>query len=243
MRKLLALILAITFVFSSSVVNAASIGGKQPEQGKLAIGAEFNYIDRDMKNKTQGQKAELDSKQYLAKVEYGLLGSDAFNWSIFTKLGKADAKYKDPDDKYDFDEELVWGLGSKLVYKLEACKLGIEGQYFSIEDLETTKNLDAGDKLDAEWKEWQVSLFVAKDFSLEAITLTPYLGIKYSDLKNDTEWWDVSASKTTKYDVEEDDDVGVFVGTDINFTDNISVNLEGRFIDETAMSVGATYKF
>lgn len=40
-----------------------------------------------------------------------------------------------------------------------------------------------------------------------------------------------------------DNNVGVFIGSDYNITKNLSVNVEGRFIDETAMSIGATYKF
>jgi len=33
------------------------------------------------------------------------------------------------------------------------------------------------------------------------------------------------------------------VGTDFKITDTWKLNLEGRFVDETAMSLGATYKF
>jgi opacity protein-like surface antigen len=37
--------------------------------------------------------------------------------------------------------------------------------------------------------------------------------------------------------------VGPFVGLDYKFNDNLSLNLEGRFIDETAVSFSANYKF
>jgi len=36
---------------------------------------------------------------------------------------------------------------------------------------------------------------------------------------------------------------GVFLGTDYKLNDSWSLNLEGRFVDETAMSFAAKYKF
>lgn len=244
MKRFLILSLILSLVSGVSSVNAASVGGKQPDQGKFAAGFEYNQIIKKDVNSNPVLNAEVtDSKQYLTKIEYGLLGSDLFNWSVFTKLGMADIELKESDTKSPYDEEFAWGLGSKLVYNLEACKIGVEGQYFAIDDLSTTRNLGSGDKLDTKWKEWQVSFFAAKDFEFENFSLMPYLGVRYSDLSADTDYYDASAGSTTSYDVEADENFGMFVGTDINITENISVNLEGRFIDESAVSVCLAYKF
>jgi opacity protein-like surface antigen len=35
----------------------------------------------------------------------------------------------------------------------------------------------------------------------------------------------------------------VFVGSDIKLTKNLTVNLEGRFVDEKAFTIGLNYKF
>ncbi len=43
---------------------------------------------------------------------------------------------------------------------------------------------------------------------------------------------------------EADSNFGVFLGTDVYVIPNrLSVNVEGRFLDETAFSLGATYRF
>ena len=43
---------------------------------------------------------------------------------------------------------------------------------------------------------------------------------------------------------EADKNFGIFLGTDIYVIPNkFSVNIEGRFIDETAFTIGANYKF
>jgi hypothetical protein len=61
----------------------------------------------------------------------------------------------------------------------------------------------------------------------------PYVGVKYSD------------AKLTSGEPKEvaDENVGVFVGTDFSITDSLVLNVEGRFVDETAVSFGVTYEF
>ena len=244
MKKFLILSL-IVCVSGISSVNAASVGGKQPEQGKLAVGFEYNQIiEKDIESDPVIDDLGItNSSQYLTKIEYGLLGSDLFNWSVFTKLGIADMEGKAEDTKFPSDGECAWGLGSKLTYKLEACEVGVEAQYFSINGLSTSENFDPGDNLDEEWKEWQVSLFVAKDLEFANFSLMPYLGVRYSDLQADMEFYDAGLATTENYDVTADKNIGVFVGADIEITKNISVNVEGRFIDEKAVTAGLSYRF
>jgi hypothetical protein len=44
--------------------------------------------------------------------------------------------------------------------------------------------------------------------------------------------------------MEADDNFGAFLGTDIYIIpDKLSVNIEGRFIDETSGTIGVTYRF
>jgi opacity protein-like surface antigen len=68
---------------------------------------------------------------------------------------------------------------------------------------------------------------------------TPYLGAKYSDVRIKSKVDEVDV----KFKFKADDNVGAFVGISYKIMEKLKVNLEGRFIDETAMSFGLTYKF
>ena len=67
----------------------------------------------------------------------------------------------------------------------------------------------------------------------------PYLGIKYSDLEIKATVDD----EDTEIKLKADDNIGVFLGTDYKINDAWSLNIEARFIDETAMSFSAMYRF
>lgn len=66
---------------------------------------------------------------------------------------------------------------------------------------------------------------------------TPYVGMTYSDLRMNHKDEDV----TVKF--KADDNFGVFTGIGYKITDNLFLNAEGRFVNETAMSVARAYKF
>jgi outer membrane protein W len=93
---------------------------------------------------------------------------------------------------------------------------------------------------DVSWKgevtvqEWHVAPHIAKKIG----NFIPYFGVRYSDLRV-AEKDDEGA----KYKYKADDNFGIFLGTDYKIGENWKLNLEGRFVDETAMSFGATYKF
>jgi len=91
---------------------------------------------------------------------------------------------------------------------------------------------------DTEWKEWHAAFGVSKDFE----NITPYAGIRYSDVE-------ASGKVTitgTDYDLgstNADKTFGLFVGTRIAPTKNINIDVQGRFLDETALMVSASLLF
>jgi len=86
-------------------------------------------------------------------------------------------------------------------------------------------------------QEWHIAPYIAKKLG----NFVPYLGVRYSDLRQNYKV--VLEDESSKIKFKADDNFGVFVGTDFKITDTWKLNLEGRFVDETAMSLGATYKF
>ena len=66
-----------------------------------------------------------------------------------------------------------------------------------------------------------------------------YCGFRYSDYKVEVE----DDTMNDSWDIKAQDNIGIFIGGDFYSTDNLIVNVELRFIDETAGSAAVTYKF
>ncbi|MBW2011319.1 MAG: hypothetical protein JRI32_06685 [Deltaproteobacteria bacterium] len=108
---------------------------------------------------------------------------------------------------------------------------------------------------EAEIQEWQVALYVNKTIGM----FSPYAGVKYSDIDAEFDA-DIDGRITVpvgaaiiigspysakiETNFEADDNFGVFLGTDIYvIPDILSFNIEGRFVDETALTLGLNWKF
>jgi outer membrane protein W len=212
-------------------------------------------------------KTEIDRMyRTMVKAGYGLLD----NLDVYVRLGAANPDYKEkvngtwtdsaevpPEDKgtftgrvnYKGDNAFAYGFGMKGAYPLENdWFLGCDVQYLRHKnDYKASASLtvydDNGTQIydePGEWKgeitfyEWHIAPYVARKIN----NFTPYLGIRYSDarLKDKDEDGDVSKVKA-------DDNFGVFLGIDYKIDDSWMVNFETRFIDETALSFGGTYRF
>jgi hypothetical protein len=215
---------------------------------------------------------EIDSNRIFLKGTMGLhpnvdmfvkLGMAGANW---------EAKYKEPgypDEKLEFkdDWDLAWGVGAKvkifeapgglrflgdaqyLSYKVDG-NFKIDGKDYEQDRLEYLRSLDPNAIFSAdsqvEIKEWQVALYVNQTFG----NFSPYAGVKYSDCDVDIEFKGSGQVLGNPYslkiegDAEADDNFGIFLGTDIYVIPNqLSINIEGRFIDETAGTIGVNYRF
>jgi hypothetical protein len=87
------------------------------------------------------------------------------------------------------------------------------------------------------FKEWQAAAGISYQYK----KLVPYIGVKYSDMgahvkfnRAGSEYTDTLSSKNI---------FGLYYGIDMLVSDNISVNVEGRCIDETAANVGLNARF
>lgn len=265
MRKLLFLSLII-FLSLPVVAKAASVGGAETqEQGVISIGLDQEFVfDRDLKLKSMDPapdvileiKPEIDSMhRTMVKANYGVLD----NLDIYVKLGTADFKSEMPytwtgsDEsetgiiKIKGDNAFAYGFGAKGTYNLENdWIIGCDVQYLRHKnDCKGIASEDAEDgdedsfKGDVTFQEWHIAPYIAKKLG----NFVPYLGVKYSDLRTKFKqtWEDDDEAGTWK--IEAEDNVGVFLGTDYKVNDVWSLNLEARFVDETAMSFAAAYKF
>ncbi len=106
-------------------------------------------------------------------------------------------------------------------------------------------------------QEWHSALSLGRKFQLMTLDtanlksvplyLTPYLGIRYSDLRLKTKRDITYALSGGGMDIsgesKADVNYGLFTGLLFNVGDNVSLKLEGRFIDEAALSIAGGYKF
>ncbi len=139
--------------------------------------------------------------------------------------------------------------GQYMRYKVDG-DFKVDGKDFDQATLDVLRPLDPNATFssdsETEIQEWQVALYVNQTFG----QFSPYAGIKYSDFKADFElegsgqFSGLPLSYKGEGKAKADKNFGVFLGTDIYLIPNqLSINIEGRFIDETSGTFGLTYKF
>lgn len=194
----------------------------------FTLGLEGNYIaERTFSG--WGGETEIESLQGFLKGVWILEESPI---SLSLRFGAADATLKDGSlVEYEFDPAFAWGV-SGTVELYENRRSGAifcgEVQYFAF-DLEE-KN--AGATGSGDWQEWQVSLFLTRKLPGAFV---PYLGIKYSEAE-------INFNQRQPA-LDEDNNIGVFGGTHINFGEDFFINLEARAVDETAFTSSINYRF
>jgi hypothetical protein len=265
MKRLIAIFICLGFVLSITVAYAAPVGNiatpstlkkgiiYQPEDNAFAVvaGGEIDLtFDRKIKHQTNDTKFNA----YGGKI--GILLMERF--MPYTVLGVGQAEYKETilgtDVKFETKYDFVWSVGGTvMLYETKPgemgdgiFRIGVDGRYRQSDlDLDKVtiggteyKKSDLGlTKADLDIKEWQIAL----GLSYQVQQFIPYIGVKYSDLRGDV----IAADSTGEYKdkIKADNNVGIFVGGDLVINDTVSANIEGRFIDETAMSFGLLVRF
>lgn len=231
-KKLLILVLAIFLCLLPVAIYAASIGGAETQsKEKVGVSVDQEFVfGRDLKHQSglEGVGSGIEIKNMsrtMAKISYGLLD----NLDIYTKLGTADVKIKGPGFTAKTSNAFAWAIGAKGTYEFaEDWLLGADIQYLRHKHSANFNFNEVGWDGKIVFQEWQVAPYVAKKIG----NFTPYLGVKYSDLRTR------GAVK-----LKADDNFGMFTGLSYKINDRLFLNTEYRFVDETAMSVAAVYRF
>ncbi len=253
MKKLFVVLFVITtfvsFVSAAPVNNV--ISSKSDAIENLEITAEADFIsERELEN-TDNTELEMEMDFLQSKIAYRI--TDKIN--LYALLGtvrnaKIVEKYISNTYKYFFDNDFAWGIGaSVLIYEFEnGIKIGADGKYRTAEanlteiDINGTKyGMSSISDVSGKFEEHQISLSIAKEFG-EVVKFIPYTGIKYSDVKVQAEGTILGVTYKTD-NVGSKNIIGGHVGIEIALVDNFNIYVEGRFIDETAVSTGFTWKF
>jgi hypothetical protein len=216
---------------------------------EIGVSASFVFDDL-LGRKMKDFNAKADAKIYEGKLAFTFFN----RFDIYALLGAiTSAEYKGmvsgSDVKLGLKDKFMVGGGLNVViyeWQQSGISLFADANYRTASDMPIDSATVDGTKYSlssivnakAKWQEWQGALGISKKFKY----CIPYFGIKYSDA---TAGAKATVSGTT-YDfghTGSKNKVGPFVGISILPIKGVSVDIDGRFVDEEAFSVSATLRF
>lgn len=174
---------------------------------------------------------------------YGIFGSSKAeaDWR-FGNLSSGTVTRIELESKYSF----LWGAGGRaILYEWCRTSLGLGGRYSSCHyqpDWLTSDGLiqpTAGSHFS--WREWQINL----DISYKIDLFTPYIGLKYSNAQAKLKHFSVpiSQNQSQSNSFENRIPVGLYLGCALSSGKFFMLNLEGRVIDEEAVTISGDFRF
>ncbi len=228
LSKIASLTLSMLVFLSQNCLAAPCYGPRMPAKNRWILGYESDFI---FKRKLADNYGTMRSFQHFFTMSVGI-----FDWlSLDGKLGIGDVKTwagDYPAVKYDYGFSGAYGFRIKVLDDQKHGLTGILGfQHISVHP--PGKNID-DNKNQCIVDDWQASVLISKKIK----DFGPYLGLKVSECDlihrlNET------GRKRRKSELAP----GLFVGADYYIKDRIKLNIEARFLDETAVSGGASYIF
>lgn len=140
----------------------------------------------------------------------------------------------------------LWATGARaILYEWCNLFLGMGGRYSASNyNLSRVSNdgvafSTSGSRI--RWRQWQVNL----DLSYKIQIFTPYVGTKYSNERSDLTGFstEISTDGSGTNTFENRSPVGFYLGCTLSNGKFFALNLEGRLIDEEALTVVADFRF
>lgn len=160
-------------------------------------------------------------------------------------------RFTDPSDNVvriqaNTKTDFLWASGLRVIL-VEWCNtsLGCGARYsschYQLSSLTSDGAAASTEGALLKWREWQVNL----DLSYKIHFFTPYIGTKYSNVRTELTNFSVpiSADGTGSNTFENRSPVGLYVGVGFSTGSYFMLNVEGRLIDEEAVTVSADFRF
>lgn len=173
---------------------------------------------------------------------YGVFGSSATeaDWRFTDSLNQIHRV------ELKTQEAFLWAVGGKaILYQWRHLFVGMGGRYsfsrYSPDHLTvdgTSQSVAGGD---LQWREWQIQA----DIGCKIHIFTPYIGIKYLNAQTRINGFSVpiAADGTGSDSLKNRVPVGLYLGCGLTNGSYFFVNVEGRLIDEEAVTVSADLRF
>lgn len=223
------IVCSIALIFFTPELSAApAYGTDMPKKGKIRMGYQADVI---FKRELKDNHGKIKSDQHFLDISYG-----ALDWFVFDgKLGTGNNTKEGSDlPKLSCGYSFAGGYGFRIrFYDNADSGVKVVGgfHHISIHPGDRTAN---GDKYDSFLDDWQLDLLCSKTLG----RFTPYAGGKASFFE-----YVYRANKGERHRISSRYNGGVIAGFDVKLKDDVTVNIEGRFIDENAINGGIYYTF
>lgn len=225
----------------------------------------FNYVGSRMMalfdyNETEKDPELRELGQVYGQIPIGITE----NRNVFFKVGGCDYELRF-DDKdagetitIDVEEGIYAGVGMNNLAPLECAgdfplswgyDMQINGYINDVEGVSRSGTITDPDGL-LYGIDGQESLYLAYTYELEEmVTFVPYIGVYHSWVvigPIDEIAYSLNGVSTEHDGIQGNFDVlsfGLLLGIDVEVAKYVNLNVEGRFIGETAITTGATVKF
>lgn len=218
--------------------------------GSVRIGYEGDFVSDAKMEQFHSSDGRVDSYQQetnsgiisfniLNRVDlFGVLGSSrtSTDWRF---VDAANAVHRiELETNYDF----LWGVGIRgILYQWECLCLGAGGRYESAryDPSWITSNgvPEPTSNSLLSWREWQIDL----DAGYKIDIFTPYIGIKYSNARTMISGLTEVISQHNQFTNRIP--IGVFIGCSLSSSKYFMLNVEGRLVDEEAVTVSGDIRF
>ncbi|MEI8175340.1 MAG: hypothetical protein WCG78_00545 [Candidatus Omnitrophota bacterium] len=256
MRKTALVGLLMVFVASSAFAAAITDATQAAGKFKPTITVEDNYIfNRDIKKGEGTTKFDTEkTNQVYAKLGMGII--DGLN--IYTKLGASNAgeiKHENTSNanlKIKTDYGFLWGFGSSYTKEIrDGWKIGMDAQFnwWSADVDKITFGGANATNVAGTVRNYEIqgTPYVTKKFEITPVyAVNPYVGAKISYFKTETSkqiTYTSGVNRTDSWVYRGKNYIGLVVGSDLTINKCAALQIEGRFFDETAITVGGAYKF
>ena len=258
------LLVLVVIVLSAQTAFAAYSGGTHPivDGSLIALALEYDYVfDRDLTASGVTEAGLDDASAYYLKFSaqptkfmslYAKIGGTNFN--VESTLANGNKLIE------DYDTGLFIGGGVKVVYELMPnVNVGIDNQFnWWKSDIVNASYTAAVTDVTGDRSGWEYQLagILSYDINWDEVVnpihggwprFSPYVGVKYSkfELDNNVIVKSGGTALSIPGTLTNDNKAGFIYGLDIVFDDveGFTFNLEGRLIDETAISGNINYNF
>lgn len=212
-----------------------------------------------------------DLSQIYGKIIWGRTADEISwlpggNYNLYANIGTADYRLDFNDEGTMVSVDLYpgpyLGVGANALFPLkklddlcDKCTINwgadIQANLFfnDVEDISRASTTTSADGF-FYGVDGQTSVYLTCKYDIEKIqtSLIPYLGVYHSwivigttsDLKYEISGVDYNEQMEAAFDILS---FGMLLGLDLTIAENVVLNVEGRFIGETAITTGATVRF
>ena len=256
MNKVVVVLIVATMSVSAFGTGFIGTPTAELQQGQWNVGFNYTYISTDLaKTKVAGSeggtpvssKVEINDnniQRYYGTIGYGL--TDA--WEAYVQLGIADVKAQlkpqgEDSEGHNFDNDFAWGWGTRYTfYEQENVRWGASVQMNWLDTSCDDKGAGYEAQIDYETYDLLIAAGPTVDMGGWNLYGGPFFYMISGDL--DLKGTDSGTPFTYSGDLEEDGNIGGFVGAQFNLMENYDLTTEVSFTgDGWALGVGIAVPF